>query len=83
MSAQVTCREFVEFLAEYLAGELDDQARSAFDWHLARCPSCVAYMNTYRETRELARAALGQPDAPVPEQVPEDLLRAILAAREA
>lgn len=81
MSQVVTCREFVEFLADYLSGELKRETRAAFDFHLSHCPSCVIYMNTYRLTQQLARAAVETPDAPVPQEVPEDLVRAILAAR--
>lgn len=81
MSRGVTCREFAEFLADYLDGELAASARSEFDFHLSRCPSCVAYMNTYRATRELARVAMTAPDDPVPPEVPEELVRAVLAAR--
>jgi anti-sigma factor RsiW len=81
LTRDVTCREFVEFLADYVAGELPPQSRSEFDLHLARCPSCVAYMNTYCATQELARAALAAPDDPVPGEVPEELVQAVLAAR--
>ena len=81
MRPRLTCRELAEFLADYLAGELAAGPLADFEWHLARCPNCVAFVSTYRETRELARAALGAADAPVPEAVPEDLVRAVLAAR--
>ena len=77
----VTCREFADFLADYLDGELPPSTRTEFDFHLSRCPSCVAYMNTYRATRQLARAAMTMPDGPVPAEVPEKLVRAVLAAR--
>lgn len=77
----MTCRELVEFLADYLSGELPPETRGAFEDHLAHCPSCVVYLNTYRDTRELAKAALESPDAALPDDVPEDLVRAILEAR--
>ena len=83
MRPRLTCRELVQFLADYLAGELAGAPLADFEWHLARCPNCVAFVSTYREARALARAALGAPDAPVPEVVPEGLVRAILAARGA
>jgi len=77
----VTCRDFAEFLADYLADELPPEVRNAFDDHLAHCPSCVIYLNTYRDTLVLAKAALEGPHAPLPDDVPEDLVRAIVAAR--
>ena len=80
MRRPLTCREFVRFLADYLHGELGAGERAEFDRHLANCPSCVAYMESYRNTRRLARAAMTEPAAGVPADVPEDLVQAVLAA---
>ena len=77
----ITCRTFVEFLMDYLSGDLPEGQRDDFDRHLADCVACVAYMNTYRETIELGKAAFRDPDAPVPGDVPEDLVKAILEVR--
>jgi anti-sigma factor RsiW len=44
----VTCRKFIEFLMEYLNGELSPQEHAEFEAHLAECPWCVAYMQTYQ-----------------------------------
>lgn len=77
----VTCKTFVEFLMDYLSGELDASQRDAFDRHVADCVACVAYLNTYCETIELEKAAFKDPEAPVPADVPEDLVKAVLAAR--
>jgi anti-sigma factor RsiW len=82
MTRVLTCREFVEFLDEYVAGSLPPDRVAEFNSHLAQCPSCVAYMKTYRTSIALGRSALAAPDGSVPEDVPESLVRAILAARE-
>jgi anti-sigma factor RsiW len=79
----VTCRTFVEFLMDYLSGSLAATERDEFDAHMAACTACVAYMKTYVETVELGKAAFKDPDAAVPEDVPEDLIKAILASRRA
>jgi uridine kinase len=79
----VTCQTFVEFLMDYLSGGLPESQRDEFDEHLAACVACVAYMKTYVETIELGKAAFRDPDAPVPADVPEYLVKAILAARGA
>jgi predicted anti-sigma-YlaC factor YlaD len=79
--ATMTCRELVEFLADYLNGDLPSETCRAFEDHLAHCPSCVVYLNTYRETAVLAKAALEGAEATLPDDVPEDLVQAILAAR--
>ncbi|MGH9462512.1 MAG: anti-sigma factor family protein [Vicinamibacteria bacterium] len=80
---RITCREFIEFLMDYISGELPEDQRSKLVEHLAVCPSCVAYMNTYLETVELGREAFSDIDAPLPEDVPEALVQAILDARKA
>jgi len=77
---ELMCREVTEFLADYFAGELGPDERSLFEGHLAECPDCVAYLRSYAETMRLAKDAY-EAD-PVPAGVPEQLIRAILAARE-
>jgi anti-sigma factor RsiW len=79
-SEVLTCRRFVEFLDDYLAGALPEGERSSFAGHLAACPSCVAYMKTYAASVRLAKRALQHSEAPVPEEVPAELVRAVLAA---
>ncbi len=82
MSHAVTCREFVELVDDYLSGSLTEDRRAEFNAHLSQCPSCVAYMKTYRAAIELGRAALPRSEEPVPEGVPEELVRALLATRK-
>jgi len=66
----VTCKRLIEeLLADYLDGTLGPDQMAEFEQHLAVCPPCVAYLNTYRKTRELVQKEA--PDMP-----PE--LRAIL-----
>ncbi len=77
----MNCREFVDFLMAYLDGELSDAERSAFEQHMQACPPCVTYLETYGETVRLG-GLCGEPEGPVPDEVPEQLVAAILAARE-
>ena len=74
----ITCQELIDFIASYRDNELTPDQRDAFERHLAVCQSCVAYLETYERTIALARAA---GDDPVPDDVPESLVQAILAAR--
>lgn len=76
----MTCRELVECLAEYLAGEWGPHERARCEEHLAECADCVAYLKTYQETIRLGKAAWGYGEE-LPSDVPEDLVRAVLAAR--
>ena len=77
----MNCREFVEFLMDWLEGGLPERQRTTFQQHMNDCPSCVTYLETYRETVRLGREVCGDPEGPVPGDVPEALVRAILAAR--
>lgn len=77
----MNCRELTDFLGEYLDGALLASQRRVFDAHLAECADCVAYLESYRETVRLAGSLARDPEGPVPEDAPEALVRAILAAR--
>ena len=72
----MTCRDVADYLMHYLDGELPEAERSVFDEHLGECPDCVAYLATYREAVRQGKEACAGVEA-----VPEDLVRAILAAR--
>ena len=63
----------------YQENELPAGERAAFERHLAACPPCQAYLDTYDKTVELARQSGA--DDPAPAEVPESLIAAILAAR--
>jgi anti-sigma factor RsiW len=76
---ELSCRDFVAFLNDYIDGELAPERQRVFDRHVSICPDCTAYLDSYRKTMSLSVLALRS--APVPEKVPEDLIRAILDAR--
>ena len=75
----LTCQEMTDFLADYLDGSLALAERHVFDKHLADCPECAAYLRSYTETIRLARQT--REDDALPAAVPDELVRAILAAR--
>lgn len=78
----ITCREFENFVLQYLDGELSRQQSAVFEWHLRMCRECREYLAAYRRTIEIGAAALGPADGELPDDVPEDLIVAILDARE-
>jgi anti-sigma factor RsiW len=78
----MTCRELLDFLDDWVSGDLPRDVRGRFDGHLGGCAECVAYLGSYEDTIRLGKAAFGPPDDPVPADVPEGLVRAILAARD-
>lgn len=80
----MTCRELADFIIDYVDGGLDDDVLTQFERHLTRCPNCVRYLAAYRTSIEMGRRALVEDgDAPATEAgAPDDLIDAILAARE-
>jgi anti-sigma factor RsiW len=77
----MTCRVLVEFLMDYLDGRMPESERLRFEEHLGECPDCVAYLATYREAVRLGKEACAAGEDAIPAEVPEDLVRAVLAAR--
>jgi len=71
----LTCKEVIlDYLADYLDKTLSPAVLADFERHLADCPPCLAYLNTYKKTRDLTRRAMLQ-------AMPEELkahLRAFL-----
>ncbi len=79
----MTCREMVEFLTDFTNGELPPAQARIFEEHLDCCPPCLDYLESYKTTVRLGKAVCQIPDGPPPEEAPQELLRAILAARKA
>ena len=77
----MTCREVVDFLMQYLDGELPAAQRMVFEGHLAECGCCRKFMDSYKRTVELAHDCPCKD--PRGEKPPEELVRAILEARKA
>ena len=77
----MTCRELSEFLIDYHSGDLNPEEHARFEAHLAGCAACVEYLRSYEETIRLVKGAFIRPEDAVPANVPNELVRAILAAR--
>jgi len=84
----VTCRQANEFLDDYLAGELPRKQRLIFEWHIRLCSGCKDYLDQYRRSIDLCRDNFYGPEPEAREeesqqQVPEQILKGILAAKRA
>lgn len=77
----LSCREVVDFLVDYLGGVLNAEQRREFEAHLAVCDDCVVYVRQYEQTVTFGKAAFERPDEPASGHVPPELVEAILAAR--
>ena len=78
----ITCKEFEDFVQRHLDGELSDKQRSTFEWHLSLCRECREYLAAYKHAIEITDAVLTPVKSPIPDEVPEDLIKAILEARK-
>src|SRR5690242_10472475 len=47
---EITCKEFVEWVTDYLEDKLPAEERRRFDAHLAQCSGCPHYLEQMRET---------------------------------
>lgn len=77
--SDVTCASGVDLLMDYLEGELPAGARSAIQSHVAGCPRCVAFIESYEATPRILRDATL---ATIPADLQSSLLAAVRAARE-
>lgn len=77
----LTCREFDAFILDYLDGRLSRRDQLMFDLHMRMCKICRDYVESYKRTIALEKGAFADLDAPVPAEVPEALVRSVMAAR--
>jgi len=51
---EMTCKEMVELITDYLEGVLPEGDRLNFERHLEGCRGCTAYLSQMRQTIQLA-----------------------------
>jgi anti-sigma factor RsiW len=69
----LTCRELVQLITDYLEGGLSRRERRRFERHLRGCDGCTTYVEQVRETVRLA-GVLGEGD--LSPEVRDELLTA-------
>lgn len=78
----ITCTEFEEFVLDYLDGDLPQGKRTIFELHIKFCRECREYLAAYKVSMELGTRLFETVDETLPTDIPEDLVQAIMAARE-
>jgi anti-sigma factor RsiW len=53
VAGELSCRELVDLVTEYLEGELPRSERDRFDAHIAGCDACTSYLEQIRRTIDL------------------------------
>ncbi len=84
MPFMITCKQFEDFVIDYLEGELPERQRSLFELHMKICRECREYLAAYKRMVEVAQGLAIDADAgePLPD-LPEKLVEAVIAARKA
>ena len=79
----LSCKELIESLTDYLEGRLSLPRKTAFMLHLFCCGQCRAYLHNYETTITASKQAFSDSDdESAPAEAPEDLIQAILKARQ-
>lgn len=78
MKARLACVDGVEVLMDYLEGTLPPADREAIEAHVSGCPRCIAFVESYRQTPRILRAATA---AALPEDLAQSLRRFLAARR--
>jgi anti-sigma factor RsiW len=74
----VSCKDVGARLAPFLRGELSFSDRLAIHRHLARCEQCARQVERGRDAMDVSKSALASAVDPIADEVPEQLVRAIL-----
>jgi anti-sigma factor RsiW len=73
-----TCQSGVDLLIDYLEGVLAPDVSAALERHVAGCPRCTAFVESYRQTPGILRRAT---DATLPADLAQKLQELIRAER--
>jgi predicted anti-sigma-YlaC factor YlaD len=79
MPTEITCRELVELVTEYLDGAMERSERERLEAHLAACGPCRRYLDQMRRTIELAGQLTEEAVTP---EAQEELLKVFRAWRQ-
>jgi predicted anti-sigma-YlaC factor YlaD len=79
MPGMLTCEEVDDFLYRFNEGSLSYSENLKFKLHLSMCRECRDYVNKYKETIQVSKEIFIK--ANQIENVPEDLIQAILKSR--
>ncbi len=75
----LTCKEFDEFMTDYLEGDLPVWQKYMCWLHVKMCRECAYFIRQYNRVVALGQSAFDSPDEPVPDSVPEELVKAAIA----
>ena len=78
LPGQITCREFEEFLSNYVEGRLTDRQLKLFNRHMAVCPFCRTSLAVYLKAIEMGQEVCAQDEKDqIFDRAPQELIDAI------
>ena len=78
----LTCKEFDDFMVDYLGDGLPGGRKCSGWLYVKRCKECAEFVRDYHRTIALGKSAFDDPDESVPATVPEELINAALAHKK-
>ena len=75
----LTCKQFDDFMVDYLEGGLPVWQKYMCWLHIKMCRECAHFIQQYRKAVALGKNAFDSPDEAVPDSVPEELVKAAMA----
>ena len=83
MPLMITCRQFEDFVIDYLDDKLPARQKMVFELHLKVCRECRDYLDAYKRATEVAVrvSKSSEQDEELP-KVPDDFINAVLMARK-
>lgn len=82
MHNMISCEEFEGFIFDYIDDQLSPKVKSVFEFHLKRCKECREFLEAYKRSIEISRAIYDEKSGTLSYEVPEELIKAILDARD-
>jgi len=70
----LTCKEFLQELADYLDSTVDAELRTKLERHISECPNCFVILDTTQKTLKVYKGV--EPQA-IPEDVHVRLMKAV------
>ena len=76
----LTCRELIELLGEYRAGNLDAEASVTAEAHLMDCLECTQYLKSYEAAIRFSKQTLSTDNELVASDTIVEIVGSILSA---
>ena len=75
----LTCKEFDDFMVDYLDQGLPVWQKFMCWLHVKMCRECADFVRDYQRAIKLGQNAYDAPDEPLPDSVPEELIKAAMS----